>query len=73
MTGFMVIILLILAALLMAVVSMVYFIASSGNRKTLCLRLAVLLCGRTGPSRMGGLRALSCSRRPLHHCVGIQL
>ena len=52
MTGFMVIILLILAALLMAVVSMVYFIASSGNRKTLCLRLAVLLC-------LGGLAHLA--------------
>ena len=44
MTGFMVNILLILAALLLAVVGMVYFIATSGNRKTLCLRLAVLLC-----------------------------
>ena len=44
MAGFMVIILLILAAMLLVVVGMVYFIASSGNRKTLCLRLAVLLC-----------------------------
>ena len=44
MTGFMVNILLILAALLLVVVGMVYFIATSGNRKTLCLRLAVLLC-----------------------------
>ena len=44
MTGFIVKILLILAALLLAVVGVVYFIASSGNRKTLCLRLCILLC-----------------------------
>ena len=60
MTGFMVIILLILAALLMAVVGMVYFIASSGNRKTLCLRLAVLLC-------LGGLVHLAWGAFARHH------
>ena len=60
MTGFMVIILLILAALLMAVVGMVYFIASSGNRKTLCLRLAVLLC-------LGGLAHLAWEAYARHH------
>ena len=60
MTGFMVIILLILAALLLAVVGMVYFIASSGNRKTLCLRLAVLLC-------LGGLVHLAWGAYAHHH------
>ena len=60
MTGFMVIILLILAALLLAVVGMVYFIASSGNRKTLCLRLAVLLC-------LGGLAHLAWGAYAHHH------
>ena len=60
MTGFMVIILLILAALLLAVVGMVYFIATSGNRKTLCLRLAVLLC-------LGGLAHLAWEAYARHH------
>ena len=60
MTGFMVIILLILAALLLAVVGMVYFIASSGNRKTLCLRLAVLLC-------LGGLAHFAWEAYARHH------
>ena len=60
MTGFMVNILLILAALLLAVVGMVYFIASSGNRKTLCLRLAVLLC-------LGGLAHLAWGAYAHHH------
>ena len=60
MTGFMVIILLILAALLLAVVGMVYFIASSGNRKTLCLRLAVLLC-------LGGLAHLAWGAYARHY------
>ncbi len=60
MTGFMVNILLILAALLLAVVGMVYFIASSGNRKTLCLRLAVLLC-------LGGLVHLAWGAYAHHH------
>ena len=60
MTGFMVNILLILAALLLAVVGMVYFIASSGNRKTLCLRLAVLLC-------LGGLAHLAWEAYARHH------
>ena len=60
MTGFMVIILLILAALLLAVVGMVYFIAISGNRKTLCLRLAVLLC-------LGGLAHLAWGAYAHHH------
>ena len=60
MTGFMVIILLILAALLLAVVGMVYFIAISGNRKTLCLRLAVLLC-------LGGLVHLAWGAYAHHH------
>ena len=60
MTGFMVIILLILAALLLAVVGMVYFIATSGNRKTLCLRLAVLLC-------LGGLVHLAWGAYAHHH------
>ena len=60
MTGFMVIILLILAALLLAVVGMVYFIATSGNRKTLCLRLAVLLC-------LGGLAHFAWEAYARHH------
>ena len=60
MTGFMVIILLILAALLLVVVGMVYFIATSGNRKTLCLRLAVLLC-------LGGLAHLAWGAYAHHH------
>ena len=60
MTGFMVNILLILAALLLAVVGMVYFIATSGNRKTLCLRLAVLLC-------LGGLAHLAWEAYARHH------
>lgn len=60
MTGFMVIILLILAALLLAVVGMVYFIATSGNRKTLCLRLAVLLY-------LGGLVHLVWGAYAHHH------
>ena len=60
MTGFMVIILLILAALLLVVVGMVYFIATSGNRKTLCLRLAVLLC-------LGGLAHLAWEAYARHH------
>ena len=60
MTGFMVNILLILAALLLVVVGMVYFIATSGNRKTLCLRLAVLLC-------LGGLAHLAWEAYARHH------
>ena len=60
MTGFMVNILLILAALLLVVVGMVYFIATSGNRKTLCLRLAVLLC-------LGGLVHLAWGAYAHHH------
>ena len=60
MTGFMVNILLILAALLLVVVGMVYFIATSGNRKTLCLRLAVLLC-------LGGLAHLAWGAYAHHH------
>ena len=60
MTGFMVIILLILTALLLAVVGMVYFIASSGNRKTLCLRLGVLLC-------LGGLTYLAWEAYARHY------
>ena len=60
MTGFMVIILLILAALLLVVVGMVYFIATSGNRKTLCLRLAVVLC-------LGGLAHLAWGAYAHHH------
>ena len=60
MTGFMVNILLILAALLLVVVGMVYFIATSGNRKTLCLRLAVLLC-------LGGLVHLAWGAFARHH------
>lgn len=60
MTGFMVNILLILTALLLAVVGMVYFIATSGNRKTLCLRLAVLLC-------LGGLAHLAWEAYARHH------
>ena len=60
MTGFMVNILLILTALLLAVVGMVYFIAPSGNRKTLCLRLAVLLC-------LGGLAHLAWEAYARHH------
>lgn len=44
MSGFIVKILLILSALLLTIVGMLYFIASSGNRKTFCLRLCVLLC-----------------------------
>ena len=60
MTGFMVIILLILAALLLVVVGMVYFIATSGNRKTLCLRLAVLLC-------LGGLVHLAWGAYARHY------
>ena len=60
MTGFMVNILLILAALLLAVVGMVYFIATSGNRKILCLRLAVLLC-------LGGLVHLAWGAFARHH------
>ena len=60
MTGFMVNILLILAALLLVVVVMVYFIATSGNRKTLCLRLAVLLC-------LGGLVHLAWGAFARHH------
>ena len=60
MTGFMVIILLILAALLLVVVGMVYFIATSGNRKTLCLRLAVLLC-------LGGLAHFAWEAYARHH------
>ena len=60
MTGFMVNILLILAALLLVVVGMFYFIASSGNRKTLCLRLAVLLC-------LGGLAHLAWGAYARHY------
>ena len=60
MTGFMVNILLILAALLLVVVGMVYFIATSGNRKTLCLRLAVLLC-------LGGLAHFAWEAYARHH------
>ena len=60
MTGFMVNILLILAALLLVVVGMVYFIATSGNRKILCLRLAVLLC-------LGGLVHLAWGAYAHHH------
>ena len=60
MTGIMVIILLILAALLLVVVGMVYFIATSGNRKILCLRLAVLLC-------LGGLVHLAWGAFARHH------
>ena len=60
MTGFMVIILLILAALLLVVVGIVYFIATSDNRKTLCLRLAVLLC-------LGGLTYLAWEAYARHH------
>ena len=60
MTGFMVNILLILAALLLVVVGMVYFIATSGNRKILCLRLAVLLC-------LGGLAHLAWGAYAHHH------
>ena len=60
MTGFMVNILLILAALLLVVVGMVYFIATSGNRKILCLRLAVLLC-------LGGLVHLAWGAFARHH------
>ena len=60
MTGFMVNILLILTALLLAVVGMVYFIATSGNRKTLCLRLAVLLC-------LGGLAHLAWEAYARHY------
>ena len=60
MTGFIVKILLILAALLLAVMGVVYFIASSGNRKTLCLRLAVLLC-------VGGLTYLAWEAYVRHY------
>lgn len=60
MTGFMVNILLILAAMLLVVVGMVYFIATSGNRKTLCLRLAVLLC-------LGGLAHLAWEAYARHY------
>ena len=60
MTGFMVNILLILAALLLVVVGMVYFIATSGNRKTLCLRLAVLLCYCVAPLLTHLLACLCC-------------
>ena len=60
MTGFIVKILLILAALLLAVVGVVYFIASSGNRKTLCLRLCVLLC-------LGGLAHLAWEAYARHY------
>ena len=60
MTGFIVKILLILAALLLAVVGVVYFIASSGNRKTLGLRLCVLLC-------LGGLAHLAWEAYARHY------
>ena len=60
MTGFIVKILLILAALLLAVVGVVYFIASSGNRKTLCLRLCILLC-------LGGLAHLAWEAYARHY------
>ena len=60
MTGFMIKILLILAALLLAMVGVVYFIASSGNRKTLYLRLCVLLC-------LGGLTYLAWEAYARHY------
>ena len=60
MTGFIVKILLILAALLLAVVGVVYFIASSGNRKTLCQHLCVLLC-------LGGLAHLAWEAYARHY------
>ena len=64
MTGFIVKILLILAALLLAVVGVVYFIASSGNRKTLCLRLCILLC-------LGGLAHLAWEAYARHYARSI--